>query len=107
MLSAQNYPCGFPQSTNQRLNYSPTQPINLFPYTSPLPPETCRSMVNTMRHYSLLDRFLMEVDQSLRTVHGRPPVTERPNPADVAEEAELSEKERALAGRLSPARSNG
>ena len=53
-----------------------------------------------MRHYSLLDRLLMEVDQSLRTVYGRPPVTARANPSDAIEEAELSDPERELAGRL-------
>lgn len=54
-----------------------------------------------MRNYSLIDRLIMELDQSLRTVHAPPPVTERPNPAEgVYEERELSEDERRLCVRL-------
>lgn len=54
-----------------------------------------------MRHYSPLDRLFIELDQSLRTVHGRPQVTERPNPADALDEPDvLDERERALAARL-------
>ena len=52
------------------------------------------------RDYSPVDRFLMHVDTGLRTVFGRPRVTERPNPAEDIAEAELSETEKELAGRL-------
>jgi ubiquinone biosynthesis monooxygenase Coq7 len=53
-----------------------------------------------MRNYSFFDRLLMEIDQSLRTVHGRPAVTERPNPADNVPDVELNDSERDLTGRL-------
>ncbi|MCB1622710.1 MAG: 2-polyprenyl-3-methyl-6-methoxy-1,4-benzoquinone monooxygenase [Thiothrix sp.] len=54
-----------------------------------------------MRQPSLLDRVLVEIDQSLRTVHARPPVTERPNPArQVTATAALDDTERRLSGRL-------
>ena len=54
-----------------------------------------------MRKLTLIDQFLSEIDQSLRTVYGRPPVTERPNPADdQPEKADMTDAERDLAGRL-------
>ncbi len=46
------------------------------------------------------DRLLMSIDQSLRTLFGRPQVTERPNPAESIPEAELSDSERDHTGRL-------
>lgn len=52
------------------------------------------------RDYSPVDKLLMHVDTGLRTVFGRPRVTERPNPADTVEEAELTQAEKDLAGRL-------
>ncbi len=52
------------------------------------------------RNYSTIDHLLMNFDVGLRTLLGRPPVTERPNPADAHEEAELTEEERKLSGRL-------
>ena len=52
------------------------------------------------RHYSPADKFLMHIDTGLRTVLGRPQTTERPNPAADIEEAELTEAEKDLAGRL-------
>jgi len=52
------------------------------------------------RHYSPADKFLMHLDTGLRTVFGRPRVTERPNPAENIEETELSQAEKELAGRL-------
>jgi ubiquinone biosynthesis monooxygenase Coq7 len=52
------------------------------------------------RHYSPADKFLMHLDTGLRTVLGRPQTTERPNPAENIEEAELTESEKNLAGRL-------
>ncbi len=53
-----------------------------------------------MRHYSPLDRFFMHVDTALRTIAGKPILTERPNPAAPIADSELSEQERVLAGRL-------
>lgn len=45
------------------------------------------------RQYSPLDSVLISLDQALRTVFGKPEVTERPNPANTVEESELSESE--------------
>lgn len=53
-----------------------------------------------MRNYSPFDKLVMSVDTGLRTVFGQPVLTERPNPAEKIAEAELSESERELAGRL-------
>ena len=54
-----------------------------------------------MRKLSLLDKVLVEIDQSLRVVHATAPTTERPNPAEgVQETAPLSDDERKLIGRL-------
>jgi len=52
------------------------------------------------RHYSPADKFLMHLDTGLRTVFGRPRVTERSNPAENIEDAELTQAEKELAGRL-------
>jgi ubiquinone biosynthesis monooxygenase Coq7 len=52
------------------------------------------------RQYSPADKFLMHLDTGLRTVFGRPRITERPNPAEHIEETELTEAEKDLAGRL-------
>lgn len=52
------------------------------------------------RHYSPLDRLLMNVDIGLRTLLGNPIPTDRPNPADGLPEAELSDAERREAMRL-------
>ena len=46
------------------------------------------------RTYSPLDQLAMNMDQALRTVFGRPQVTERDNPARDRAEAELDEGER-------------
>ena len=54
----------------------------------------------TTRHYSPLDHLLLNFDQALRTVAGRPLVTERPNPADALAETDLSEAERMESARL-------
>jgi len=53
-----------------------------------------------MRHYSLIDKALMNADTALRTVFGQPIITERPNPADTHLDTELTDDERDLAGRL-------
>jgi len=52
------------------------------------------------RNYTLPDRLIMHLDTGLRTVFGRPRVTERPNPAADIPEADLTDAERELAGRL-------
>jgi len=54
----------------------------------------------TTRNYSAFDHLLINVDIGLRTLLGRPPVTERPDPADACREGELDEQERKLSGRL-------
>jgi len=54
----------------------------------------------TDRNYSPLDRLLDVVDTGLRTVFSTPPTGERGNPADTIDEAELSDTEKDLAGRL-------
>ncbi len=56
----------------------------------------------TTRNYNTVDHLLINLDIGLRILLGRPPVTERPNPADAAacREGELNEQERRLSGRL-------
>ena len=54
----------------------------------------------TPRDYSPSDSLLMNFDQALRTLFGRPQVTERPNPGDPMPEAELSETQRDHIARL-------
>ena len=52
------------------------------------------------RRYSPLDHLIMNVDQALRTLAGKPLVTGRPNPAVGEQEAELSDAEKAESARL-------
>lgn len=53
------------------------------------------------RDYSLADRLLMQFDQGLRTVFGRPQTTGRPDPADpAADDDTLNEEERLRSMRL-------
>jgi len=52
------------------------------------------------RNYTPVDRLLLTVENGLRTVFGKPEVTERPDPAAEIAETELSHSERDLAGRL-------
>ena len=52
------------------------------------------------RHYNPVDQLLMNLDIGLRTVFGRPQITERENPAKDIPESELSAAQRDLAGRL-------
>ncbi len=52
------------------------------------------------RDYSPIDQALMGFDQALRTVVGRPRVTERPNPAEPYDEVDLGEDERRHVGGL-------
>ncbi len=53
-----------------------------------------------MLQYTAIDNLLINLDQAVRTVFGRPPSTGRPNPADQAWEAELDEVEQQQAARL-------
>jgi ubiquinone biosynthesis monooxygenase Coq7 len=48
----------------------------------------------TQRNYSALDQVLMNLDQAVRTVFGRPEITERDYPAKGLDEPELTEDER-------------
>jgi 3-demethoxyubiquinol 3-hydroxylase len=52
------------------------------------------------RSYSPLDRLVINLDSALRTIFGRPQVTERPDPAVGLPEADLSEAERRHVARL-------
>jgi len=52
------------------------------------------------RTYSFLDSVLISIDNGIRTVYGRPPVTERANPAANSAETALSEQDKRLAARL-------
>ncbi len=52
------------------------------------------------RNYTPLDQLVMNLDTGLRTLFGKPRITERSNPANAQTESELSESERELAGRL-------
>jgi len=54
----------------------------------------------TPRDYSPADSLLMNFDQALRTLFGRPLVTERPNPAEPLPEVELSDAQRDHIARL-------
>jgi ubiquinone biosynthesis monooxygenase Coq7 len=52
------------------------------------------------RKLTPVDAFLTTVDNGLRTILGRPTLTERPDPAAGIADAELDSRERELAGRL-------
>lgn len=52
------------------------------------------------RKFSPVDSLMMQVDTGLRTLFGKPSITERPNPEDTVAEGELTAKEKDLAGRL-------
>ncbi|HIP53644.1 MAG TPA: 2-polyprenyl-3-methyl-6-methoxy-1,4-benzoquinone monooxygenase [Chromatiales bacterium] len=56
--------------------------------------------MDTPRDYTPFDRLLLNVDQTVRTLFGRPQVTERPNPAEGVEEADLTEDQRDHVARL-------
>lgn len=52
------------------------------------------------RDYKPFDHFLMGLDQTVRTLFGRPTTTERPNPAVDLPEADLSDQEKQHTARL-------
>lgn len=53
-----------------------------------------------VREFTPADRLVLGLDQVMRTLFGRPQVTERPDPADALPEADMNEQERDLAARL-------
>ncbi len=53
-----------------------------------------------MRHYTLFDQLVNQFDTALRTVAGKPVLTERSNPSQNIDDGELTEKDKELAGRL-------
>jgi ubiquinone biosynthesis monooxygenase Coq7 len=53
-----------------------------------------------VRNYKMTDHLLIGFDNAFRTLFGRPQVTERENPAEGIDEADLSDMERDLAARL-------
>ena len=52
------------------------------------------------KRFNSTDQFIIGFDQALRTLFGRPLVTERPNPSNDLPEADLSEQEQDLTARL-------
>ncbi len=52
------------------------------------------------RHYTLFDELITHVDTALRTVAGKPMVTDREYPADEIEECELNDSQRQHVARL-------
>ena len=52
------------------------------------------------RHFSSADNALINLDQALRTLFGRPKTTHRRNPADALEDVELDDQERDHTARL-------
>ena len=54
----------------------------------------------TTRHYTPVDALLINLDQAVGTLFGRPAAASRPNPADSVPAAELPSDERRLAARL-------
>lgn len=53
-----------------------------------------------MRHLTAIDNFIVQADHALRTVVGKPKITERANPAEQTADAELSAQERKHAAGL-------
>jgi len=53
-----------------------------------------------MRHLSPIDQFINQADHALRTVLGKPKITERPDPATNIEDTQLSDDERRHAAGL-------
>jgi ubiquinone biosynthesis monooxygenase Coq7 len=52
------------------------------------------------RHYTAFDQVLVNFDQAVRTLFGRPKVTERRNPAELHTDVDLNDDERRHIGRL-------
>lgn len=47
----------------------------------------------TLRHYSILDKFIVESDKALQTVFGKPEISDRDTPGKELSEATLSDQE--------------
>ena len=66
--------------------------------------ESAAKMADTQsmnaREYSPLDHLVMNLDQALRTLAGRPLTTERPDPAEAVAEGELTASEKDVSARL-------
>jgi len=54
----------------------------------------------TTRHYTPVDKMIGNIDNAMRTIFGKPVITERPDPATNIEEADLTEQERKLSAGL-------
>jgi ubiquinone biosynthesis monooxygenase Coq7 len=52
------------------------------------------------RNYTPADELILGFDQALRTIFGRPLITERPNPADAVPATELDQEQRDHTARL-------
>ena len=52
------------------------------------------------RHLSPIDNLIVNFDQGLRTIFGKPDITERPDPSQNIDENELSESDRKLSAGL-------
>ena len=53
-----------------------------------------------MRNLSPIDQVIIQADHALRTIFGKPRITERPNPAEQCEDSELNNSERRLSSGL-------
>jgi ubiquinone biosynthesis monooxygenase Coq7 len=56
--------------------------------------------MTTPRHYTSFDSLLINIDQAVRTVFGRPTGTGRPNPAEAAPDTELTDAAQQETARL-------
>lgn len=56
--------------------------------------------MQAQRHYSPVDRLIDQLDSALRTIAGKPVPTDRPDPANGLEEAELTRAESQLSANL-------
>lgn len=54
----------------------------------------------TKRNYTPVDHMIGNIDNAMRTIFGKPIITERPDPAAAVEEGELNEQERKLSAAL-------
>lgn len=61
---------------------------------------TILTTMTTQRKFSPLDNLMLQVDTGLRTLFGKPNITDRSNPEDDVAEGELSDSEKELSGRL-------
>lgn len=56
--------------------------------------------MSTDRHYTPIDKLLLSLDTTVRTLFGQPKITERPNPAKNLQESDMDEKIRDHTARL-------